>query len=95
MRGEPTERDFVLGIRPETLEVCEEGGIEAEVYSAMPTGMETTLRLRIGNFLLTSVVFGGVTFELGSKVRVRFKGDGIMLFSRISGDLIGTGCLEV
>ena len=95
VRGEPTDRDFVLGIRPETLEVCEEGGIEAEVYSAMPTGMETTLRLRIGNFLLTSVVFGGVTFELGSKVHVRFKGDGIMLFSRISGDLIGTGSLEV
>jgi hypothetical protein len=61
----------------------------------MPTGMETTLRLRIGNFLLTSVVFGGVTFELGSKVHVKFKGNGVMLFSRISGELIGTGSLEV
>ena len=95
VRGDPTEKDFVLGIRPEVLEVCEKGGIEAEVYSAMPTGMETTLRLRIGNFLLTSVVFGGVTFELGSKVHVKFKGNGVMLFSRISGELIGTGSLEV
>ena len=95
VRGEPTDRDFVLGIRPEILEICESGGVEAEVYSAMPTGMETTLRLKIGNFLLTGVVFGGVTFELGSKVHIRFKGDGVMLFSRISGDLIGTGSLDI
>ncbi len=93
--AEPTENDYVIGVRPEMIEICDDGGIEAEIYSAMPTGMETTVRLRIGNFLLTGVVFGGVTYEIGSKVNVRFKGNGLMLFSRISGRIIGTGALKV
>ena len=92
---EPTERDFVIGVRPEMVEISEEDGIEAEVYSAMPTGMETTVRVRIGNFLLTGVVFGGVTYDIGSRVHIKFKGAGLMLFDRISGRLIGTGSLEV
>ena len=92
---EPTERDFVIGVRPEMIEICEDGGIEAEVYSAMPTGMETTVRVRIGNFLLTGVVFGGVTYDIGSRIHVKFKGAGLMLFDRINGRLIGTGSLEV
>ena len=78
-----------------TVEISEEDGIEAEVYSAMPTGMETTVRVRIGNFLLTGVVFGGVTYDIGSRVHIKFKGAGLMLFDRISGRLIGTGSLEV
>ena len=90
-----TDRDYVLGIRPEFVKIVPEGGIEAEVYSAMPTGMETTVRLRIGNFLLTGVVFGGVTYEIGEKVRVAFEGTNVMLFDRGSGDLVGTGALEI
>lgn len=95
VKREPTENDYVIGVRPEMIEIAEEGGLEAEVYSAMPTGMETTVRVRVGNFLLTGVVFGGVTYEIGSKVHVKFKKEGIMLFSQISGKLIGTGGLDV
>ncbi len=94
-KKEPTADDYVIGVRPEMIEICEDGGIEAEVYSAMPTGMETTVRVRIGNFLLTGVVFGGVTYEIGSRVHIRFKGNRIMLFNRLNGRLIGTGALEV
>ena len=90
-----TDRDYVLGIRPEFVEITDQGGIEAEVYSAMPTGMETTVRLRIGNFLLTGVVFGGVTYEIGEKVHIILRGENIMLFDRASGDLVGTGALEI
>ena len=28
----------------------------------MPTGMETTVKVRVGSFLLTGVVFGGVLY---------------------------------
>jgi ABC-type sugar transport system ATPase subunit len=90
-----TDRDYVLGIRPEFVKIVNEGGIEAEVYSAMPTGMETTVRLRVGNFLLTGVVFGGVTYEIGEKVHIILRGENIMLFDRASGDLVGTGALEI
>lgn len=94
-KAAPTENDYVIGVRPERIKVVESGGIEGEVYSAMPTGMETTVRIRIGNFLLTGVVFGEITYAIGEKVNIEFDGDGIMLFSRISGKLIGTGTLTV
>jgi len=95
VRGEPTENDYVIGIRPERIRVVENGGIEGEIYSAMPTGMETTVRIRIGNFLLTGVVFGEITYAISEKVHIDFDKDGIMLFSRISGKLIGTGSIEL
>ena len=38
----------------------------------MPTGMETTVRIRIGDYLLTGVVFGGVLYRIGEKVRIDF-----------------------
>ena len=94
-RGEPTENDYVIGVRPERIRVVETGGIEGEIYSAMPTGMETTVRIRVGNFLLTGVVFGEITYAIGEKVHIEFAEDGIMLFSRISGKLIGTGTVEL
>ena len=61
----------------------------------MPTGMETTVRIRVGNYLLTGVVFGGVLYKIGQKVRLAFAGDGTTLFSRVNGRLIACGTLKV
>ena len=93
--AEITENDYVLGIRPEFIEIVKEGGIEGEIYSAMPTGMETTVRVKICNYLLTGVTFGGVTYEIGEKVHIALKEGGIMLFDRDSGELIGTGSADL
>ena len=61
----------------------------------MPTGMETTVRAAIGNYILTSVMFGGVVYSLGDKKKVNFKGDDAMLFSRSTGKIIGLGKLRI
>ena len=90
-----SDEDFVLGVRPEFLSISEHGALEAEVYSAMPTGMETTVKLRIGEYLLTGVIFGGVLYQIGQKVRVDFEGDHMVLFSRKNGRLITQGSLSV
>lgn len=90
---ELTDRDFVVGIRPEFLRITDDGTVEGEIYSAMPTGMETTVKVRVGEFLLTGVVFGGVLYKIGQKVRVDFGGEGIMLFSRRNGRIIAQGSL--
>ncbi len=97
LREEPviTNSDFILGIRPEFLEVTEEGGMEGEIYGAMPTGMESTVKIRIGDFLLTGVVFGSTLFTLGAKVRIHVKGDGILLFDHRSGKRIASGSLKL
>jgi ABC-type sugar transport system ATPase subunit len=90
-----TEEDFVLGVRPEFLELTDDGPIEGEIYSAMPTGMETTVKVRVGDYLLTGVVFGGVLYELGQKVRFGFRGDDIVIFSKKNGRFITQGRLAI
>ncbi len=92
---EYTDRDFVIGIRPEFVTIDASGKFEGEIYSSMPTGMETTVRVAIGNYLLTGVMFGGVVYKLGDKVKVDFKGKNAILFDRKSGKFIALGSLKV
>ena len=91
---ELTEEDLVLGVRPEFLDIVDSGALEGEIYGAMPTGMESTIKVRIGDFLLTGVVFGSTLFTIGSKVRVDISGSGVLLFDRKSGRRIAQGSLE-
>ncbi|WP_352415347.1 ABC transporter ATP-binding protein [Oscillibacter ruminantium] len=91
----PTDGDFVVGVRPEFLTLSDNGAIEGEIYSAMPTGMETTVKVRVGGFLLTGVVFGGVLYQIGQKIRLDFQGDSMVLFSRRNGQMIAQGSLNV
>jgi len=49
----------------------------------------------VGEYLLTGVVFGGVTYRIGQKVRLDFAGDGALLFSRENGKLIALGEMQV
>ena len=97
MMEEPvlTNEDLVLGIRPEFLQIDPNGALEGEIYGAMPTGMESTIKIRVGNFLLTGVVFGNTLFRLGEKIRLNVSGNEIMLFDRISGERITSGSLKL
>ena len=88
-----TNEDLVLGIRPELLQIDPNGALEGEIYGAMPTGMESTIKIRVGNYLLTGVVFGNTLFKLGEKVRLSVSGEAVMLFDRISGERIAIGTL--
>ena len=97
MEEEPviTNEDFVIGVRPEALKLGETGALKTTVYGAMPTGMESTVKLRIGNFLLTGVIFGGVTFSIGTEMGMDIQGDDILLFDRTSGKCISSGSIEL
>ena len=90
-----TEDNFMLGVRPEFLTINETGALSGEIFSAMPTGMETTVKVRIGEYLLTGVVFGGVLYKLDQRVKVDFHGNSAMLFSRKNGRMITSGRLQV
>ena len=89
-----TNEDLVLGIRPEFIEITGSGGLEGEIYGAMPTGMESTIKVRVDDYLLTGVVFGSTVFKLGTKIRIVVKSGNIMLFDRKSGECIALGSLE-
>ena len=90
-----TNRDLVLGIRPEFIGIDPNGALEGEIYGAMPTGMESTIKIRVGGFLLTGVVFGSTLFRLGEKIRLTVTGSEIMLFDRSGGERIASGRLEL
>ena len=88
--------DFVLGVRPEALGLSEKGkGMEATVYSVMPSGMETTMRLAIDGYLLTSVVFGKMRFKINETIHVDFASDNILLFDKKSEQCIAHGSLAI
>lgn len=64
---------LLLGIRPENIEISDEGTIEAKVYSALPSGMETVVKLDVLGLILTAVVFGDREFHINDKVKIRFR----------------------
>ena len=90
-----TNEDLVLGIRPEFLSITGGGNVECEIYGAMPTGMESTVKVRIGEYLLTGVVFGSTLFTIGSKHLLDITGSSVMLFDRSSGRRITSGTLKL
>ena len=86
---------LVIGIRPEFLMVGADKGIEGEIYSTLPTGMETTVKVVINDYLLTGVMFGGVDYKMGAKTMLSFIGNQILLYDRKSGNLITDGALKI
>lgn len=89
-----TDQDFVLGVRPELVEITADGVFSGEVHSSMPTGLETTILLRSGNLLLTSILFGDQVHEIGERLRFNLKSDALILFSRTTGRSITLGSLK-
>ena len=89
-----TNDDLLLAVRPEFIDSKSGEGIEGEIYGVMPTGMETTVKVRVGEYLLTGMVFGSDLFTIGEKLKLSFKGMKLMLFDRKSGERIGNGSLR-
>lgn len=86
-------QDISLGVRPEYV-VLGESGIDASVYSTLPAGMETTVKLQLKNIMLTSVVFGEVDYKIDTKLKIQLAGDNICLFNS-EGKRIASGQVEI
>ena len=87
--------EAVLGVRPEFLPLTEDGAIAGHVYSTLPTGMETSLRVACGDAMLTSVVFGSVDYPVDTPVRLSMTGSRLALFDKASGHSVGVGSVEM
>lgn len=86
-------QELLLGIRPEDVVICEDGPVEGSIYSTLPSGMETIVKVEVDGMLLTSVVFGGVDFSMGEHVKLAFKSENNVLFDRKSERNLATGKL--
>ncbi len=90
-----TGQKLVLGLRPECIRLSEEGTVQGSIYSALPSGMETTVIVKIKTTLLTSVVFGGQDFPVDGEIGIQLDHDNYILFDKSSGDNIAAGSLTV
>ncbi len=90
----PEGRKLVLGLRPEAVTIAGSGVISGKVYSSLPSGMETIVRLKVGATLLTSVVFGSIDFALDTTVALALDSDAYVLFDGESTERIALGALR-
>ena len=82
-----------LGIRPEFITITPDSGVKATVYSTLPSGMETTVKLRLGDEIITSVIFGSVDFPIDAEVSLAFHGTDMLLYATEGGELLADGSL--
>ena len=87
-------RTVVVGIRPEYIHVEENAPLRGTVYSTLPSGMETTVKISYGDALLTAVVFGDVDYPTDQEVGFSFHKNAI-IFDRETGKNIARGPLTV
>jgi len=86
--------DFVIGIRPQDVEVFRESSpeantINANLYTTEPQGDSTILDLTIGGQLVKAVVNANVGLDGVERFVIRFPGDRIHLFNRKTGETVG------
>lgn len=93
----PSDKDIgdnpVIGIRPEFIVKSDEG-LDSEVLSSLPSGMETTLKLKIGKASLSSVLFGSLDFPVGSHIKVSLPGSSYILFDS-NGEYVSDGSIKL
>ncbi len=68
------DQDVILGLRPEYVQISNEGSVKGEIYSSLPSGMETIVKVKIGSIQLNSVIFGDGDFTVGEKHPISFPG---------------------
>ena len=88
------ERPVVLGIRPEFVRIDPKGHLKGEVYSTLPSGMETIVQTQLSSQMLTLVVFGGVDFKMQEEVSMEITGSNIVLFDGDTTEKLSMGSLN-
>lgn len=89
------QQPILLGIRPEYVRISDKGTLKGTIYSTLPSGMETIVRIKVGETLITSVMFGGIDFKVDEEVCIDFTGNRCILFDQESSENLALGEIEV
>ncbi len=79
--AEPALPELTLGIRPEFLPITDNGSFHGTAYSTLPAGMETTVKIKIDETILSSVVFGSIDYKMDQDIAFDVVGNGVVLFA--------------
>ena len=90
--GDPENvgKELVIGMRPEDIKISK-SGLKAVVYSVLPSGMETIVRVKIGNLFLSLVTFGRTELSPDDISYLEFPENKYILFNKETGKNIGLG----
>lgn len=83
--------EVVAGIRPEDIIVNtkpENGSVEFQAYSVLPSGADTTIVARNGNTEITVKEIGVSKISMDQKIWLTFKKETINLYEKESGNLV-------
>jgi multiple sugar transport system ATP-binding protein len=98
------DHPVVIGVRPEnvrirdasvTRDAAASAAVEGRIYSTLPSGMETIVKIQLESQILTSVVFGSMDYPIDMAMTFDFIGDKCLLFDRDSGDRLASGSIRV
>ncbi len=87
--------EVILGIRPEFFTIRDGGKIKATAYSTLPSGMETTVKVKLADELVSSVVFGAIDYRVDQPIECDIIGDQICIFDKETTKRVSIGKLEV
>lgn len=90
-----SNNETLLGIRPEYISIVKRGGIPVKVYSSLPGGMETTVKVTLGENILTLVVFGIIDYKVDETINIDIVGENIILFDKNSSNRIAMGTIKI
>ncbi len=76
----PSSNSFLLGIRPENIEISKDSGIKGQVKAIEYLGSDTLVVCRSGEQTITLTVKGKATLSTGDKLRLIWKPEHIHLF---------------
>ncbi len=83
--------DVVVAVRAEDVLVSrsmESDSIEFTVYSVLPTGGETLIRLRRGDVFVTAKMDGSIRMDIDSSVGISFRKERLLVYSKDTGQLL-------
>ncbi|RKM61717.1 ABC transporter ATP-binding protein [Butyrivibrio sp. XB500-5] len=86
--------DITVGFRPEFMKIEESGKIKAGVYSTLPSGLETTIKLKIGEEIISSVVFGASDYVTDEELNCSISGNNVCIFDK-EGQKVSMGQLII
>lgn len=87
--------EVILGCRPEYIHLNRKGIFDAIIYSALPAGMETTVKLKIDDSFISAVVFGAVDYQVEESTSFDITGNTVIAFDSKTGSKIGIGKISI
>lgn len=88
-----TDGCYILGIRPEYVQIDEDGVLGTTAYATLPTGLETTIKLKKDDKIISSIQFGSIDYDTDQELRCNIVGDKICLFRKDDTNLVSIGSI--